>query len=300
MKKSDVYNPEVIAQVAAKFICNNHIQPIEKASVIGGFAVSFRVAGEYTLDALQKGSAAKGHDILEKTIKPSSIKNSYGNDAVEKWKMVKQAKLTGYVGHWRDNQLCGIYIANSNVSGSFSPHKIYPINMQSLETLESSLVALHAIDNWTALPYTGDYDIHDMITFRGAGRPRTVLANSHEEKLIIDTINREIAKVDTSRPFNLIENNVVRHGPQVNYPSYMIQSEAESVAQNNGFCGAVARPGDFPLAICDRSKWSIINNIKELEEYYRSVGAQIKEAWSCLGVRNYQDTGGGMVKLGRK
>jgi insecticidal toxin complex protein TccC len=291
---------DVKEEVAAEFVWRGHMSAIEEASKKGKFAVSFRASGKYTINALERGAAAKGHDILEKTIKPASIGKFYGENAEAKWKMVEQAGLSGYVGHWRDNELAGVYMHSRHPLGEAVHNSIYPIDMRSQATLDQSLTTLHSAENWTAQPYTGDYDTHDMITFRGAGRPRTVLVNSLEEKLIIDAINREVAKVDTNRPFDAIEHNVVRHGPQVNFSSYMMAHEADEVSAHNGFLGAVARPGEFPLAMCDRGTWNIINNLAELELFYQSVGARIKETWAEDGERTYQDTSKSMVKLGRR
>ncbi|HFK7999318.1 TPA: hypothetical protein ACG0J4_004937, partial [Escherichia coli] len=101
--------------------------------------------------------------------------------------------------------------------------------------------------------------------------------NSMEEKMIINAINMEVSKIDPHRPFNSVEYNVVRHGPQVNFSSYMLAHESQNVVGNNGFLGSVARPGEFPIAMCDRGTWQIIYNLRELTDFYNSIGARIKE-----------------------
>ncbi|HBC0813175.1 TPA: hypothetical protein IHN84_004778, partial [Escherichia coli] len=263
-------------------------------------AVSFRAAGEYTLEAIAKGAAAKGHNILEKTIKPSSIEKVYGEMAKEKWNMLKQAGLTGYVGHWERNELKGIYMSSCHSLDNFAQYHIYPIDMRTQATLDKSIDSLRLSKNWEVQLFTGDYDTHDMITFRGAGRPRSVLVNSMEEKMIINAINMEISKIDPHRPFNSVEYNVVRHGPQVNFSSYMLAHESQNVVDNNGFLGSVARPGEFPIAMCDRGTWEIICNLRELTDFYDSIGARIKETWIENGERVFQETSNGMVRLGRR
>ncbi|AWK41553.1 Insecticial toxin [Photorhabdus laumondii subsp. laumondii] len=269
-------------EVKEKFIWEGHweghMEAIEKASILGNFAVSFRAAGKPTLEALGKGAAAKGHDILEKTIKPGSIEKAYPeNEASDVIKKVREAGIEGYVGHWNKEtgRLEGIYMSsghglpNGQVNG-----KIYPID---LNNLEASLAPLKEKKNWAALPFTGDYDMHDMISF--TTQPHSVPSNSSEEKKIIDRINEYIAKSDSNRPFEDIEHNVIRHGPQVSYPAFAMDKEKKEIKERGGIVKAVAEPGEFPVAIVSKGKWTIANNINELEQFYNSIGAKMKASW---------------------
>lgn len=300
MKKKHYTYLDIKLTVASSFVWAGHMSAIETAARKGRFAVSFRAAGKYTLEAIAKGAAAKGHNILEKTIKPSSIEKVYGEMAKEKWNMLKQAGLTGYVGHWERNELKGIYMSSCHSLDNCAQYHIYPIDMRTQATLDKSIDSLRLSKNWEVQLFTGDYDTHDMITFRGAGRPRSVLVNSMEEKMIINAINMEVSKIDPHRPFNSVEYNVVRHGPQVNFSSYMLAHESQNVVDNNGFLGSVARPGEFPIAMCDRGTWQIIYNLWELTAFYDSIGARIKETWIENGERVFQETSNGMVRLGRR
>ncbi|MEI2453830.1 hypothetical protein ABU614_10710 [Lysobacter firmicutimachus] len=289
---------DVIGQVEREFVTPQHRAAIEEASRKGNFAVSFRAAGAATLAALDQGAAAKGHDILEKTIKPSSIAKAYPENSAEMLQKVRDAGIEGYVGHWdkASGELKGLYLSSGHGLGDQVKDKIYPLDMNRLD---ESLSALKAQPDWKALPFTGDYDMHDMLTFRGAGRPHTPLVGSKEEKQIIDKINEEVAKVDGRRPFRDTEHNVIRHGPQVNFPSYMIDHEASVVKKDGGFVGAVAKPGEFPVAFVNRGKWAVLNNAQELSEYYTKSGAVLKETWKPDGVRSFADADKpGMVKFG--
>ena len=69
-----------------------------------------------------------------------------------------------------------------------------------------------------------------------------------------------------------------------------------------GVIGAVARPGEFPLAAVRRNTWTIINDVEQLALYYISLGAVIKESWRPDGVRHFVDQPGrpGIVALGRR
>ncbi|MCP1489935.1 insecticidal toxin complex protein TccC [Pseudomonas fluorescens] len=279
-------------RISEEFVWFGHMKALEDASRKGNFAVSFRSAGKATLGAIAKGAAAKGHNILEKTIKKSSIEKAYGADkAPSLLAKLKAAGIEGYVGHWDNMGLAGIYLSGVN------EHDM-PILPIDINNLEASLAPLKTHANWSTMPFTGDYDMHDLITFRGAGRPRTVLADSKEEKDIIDMMNRYVAAADPGRPFDIKQRNVIRHGPQVNFLSHMLASEPEVVANFGGLLGAVARPGEFPVAMLDRGQWTTLNNIEQLDSYYTLVGARIKESWKPGGVRIFK--GDDIVNLGRK
>ncbi|WP_347254758.1 hypothetical protein [Leminorella grimontii] len=286
-----------LTEIAENFILMRHMAAISEAAKRGNFCVSFREAGPCTINALHYGAKAKGHDILEKTIKPSSLRSKYKDpkEYEAMLKLVEKLEIIGYVGHWDDTGLIGIYVGDVSktpIAHAVSNGILDLTNPENIDLLRSQ-------QDWKSLPYTGDYDAHDMITFRGAGRPRTVMVNSKEEKDIIDSINRQVAKVDSARPFYSIEHNVVRHGAQVNFSSYMLSHEKDVVDREGGFIGAVARPGEFPLAVCDRGNWFIIRDIYQLEAFYGSIGAQIKETWSTKGTRTYCDTKNGRVRYGR-
>ncbi|WP_028944759.1 hypothetical protein [Pseudomonas vranovensis] len=285
------------ARVAREFISIKHMSAIERASTKGNFAISFRSAGVATIKALENGAAAKGHNILEKTIKESSLAKYYpAARARELLQVLRQAGLEGYVGHWDRTGLVGVYLSGQLEEDA----SIQPIDVNNLPSSLNRLKAKHA--DWQKKAFTGDYDAHDIITFRGAGRPRTVLAGSHEEKLIIDLINREVALDDNARPFAVRQYNVVRHGPQVNFWSFMVAHEKNHMSKAGGVVGAVARPGEFPVAAVRKNTWTIINNVEELALYYKSLGAVIKESWRPEGVRDFVDQSErpGIVKLGRR
>jgi len=283
-------------RVAREFISELHMEAIERATVIGNFSISFRAAGRATIRALERGAAAKGHNILEKTIKESSLAKAYpAPEARRILQQIRAAGLEGFVGHWDNTGLVGIYLSGAEENDK----TIYDIDVGDLE---NSLVELKRRDNWQKIAFTGDYDAHDIITFRGAGRPRTVMAGSTEERQVIDCINREIARCDENRPFLVKQYNVMRHGPQVNYLAYMLSHEKANIKQTGGVVGAVARPGDFPIAAVRKTTWTIIHDINQLAAYYKSLGAVMKESWQPGGERLYVDNPAvpGIVNLGWK
>lgn len=179
-------DPEMMERISSTFILKDHIKAIEKASIEGKFAVTFREAGKATLDKLKLGAAAKGHDILEKTIKESSVRKSYKEKSEEALRWIKNAQIEGYVGHWDKNTglLKGIYLSES-IEGAKKlednrdknqPTQFYwPVDTASEHSLKESLQGLKARKDWEKISFTGDYDMHDMITFRN-GKARTVMS----------------------------------------------------------------------------------------------------------------------------
>ena len=288
-------------EVSKSFVVDRHIQAIGMAAKKMNFAVSIRDSGESTLRCLKLGAAAKGHDILEKTIKPSSLNTAYSKNNNDVFNMIKEAKIDGYVGHWAaDGHLIGIYMGpeaedetkNSSLASALlkteSGKSYYPVDM---ENLEESLVTLKSSENWGSIPFTGDYDLHDMISYSGvraqAGQ------NSAEEKRILLAINASIVPVDPQmRPVDSEHKNVVRHGPQNNFVAHMLSAEGE-----RSFPGAVAMPS-FPLAMCDRGDWSIINDIAQLRQFHSNRGLRLKVTWD-KPEEHFESVGGGQVSLRR-
>lgn len=127
-------------RVAKEFVSRKHMNAIERASTKGNFAISFRSAGVATILALEKGAAAKGHNILEKTIKESFLTKVYpAIRARELLKILRQAGLEGYVGHWDATGLVGVYL-----SGKLEEDKsIQAIDVNNLEKSLDALKTMH-------------------------------------------------------------------------------------------------------------------------------------------------------------
>ena len=287
--------------VSASYVVDQHIKAIGIAAQTIKFAVTFRESGESTLRCLKLGAAAKGHDILEKTIKASSLQAGYGEHAAEQFCLLKHAAIDGYVGHWDErHQLLGIYMgpeAQAANKRSALAHALrctdtnkpfYPLDMNNLE---ASLSTLKEVPNWESLPYTGDYDLHDMISYDGHRGP--VVAGSEEERKIIAALNAAVGRADPKlRPVASRHKNVVRHGPQQSFVAHMLYNEGRRMMS-----AAVAKPS-FPLAMCDRGEWSIIKSQQELQSYYDRNKMALKVTWQSSDV-HFEDHQDGNVSLRR-
>lgn len=283
-KHVDVINDkDIIRKIEAEFISSDHRIAIEDASIDGKFIASFRAAGTHTLERLKDGSAAKGHDILEKSIKESSISAYYKENYTEIFNRLNNRQLLGFVGHWDVGGLKGIYITIS-IDGYTIKNKgkdVYPIDVSSDYKLDKSIAHLKSIPSWRSYVYTGDYDLHDLITLR-SGRPRTVLVSGGkyeygvrvEEDNIINLINDKVNAIDKARK-NRHTHYVIQHGPQVNYVSYMKEYEPHLPLVES-----VANPGEFPVALVNKGVWTIVEDLKGLNEYYSVVCTVMKHSWA--------------------
>ncbi len=278
---------EARKSVGEAFVHPLHMPVFEKISLKENIAMSVREAGIYTISALGEGAAAKGHNILDKTIKPSSLKSIYGDKAGSILELAKSSGFVGRVGKSDASGIKGIYAHNRPVGED----AVYPVSLQN--TFDNDLV-----NAWTKFkiitPYTGDYDMHDIIKFSN-GKGYVPSAESSEEREVKDLINKGVAEVDPSRPFESISMNVIRHGPQVNFVPYMWEHEQDKVVKDNGYLGVVARPGPFPVAMVHQGEWTIFDNSKELFNFYKSTNTPIPEHWS----QDFVDRGNGMVAIPR-
>ncbi|RXZ38793.1 Insecticial toxin [Oxalobacteraceae bacterium CAVE-383] len=250
----------------------------EKAHCI----ISFRDAGEATLEKLAFGAPAKGHDILEKTIKDGSIRKNYPSAQADTiLAALKKAGLLGYVGHWdkQTGALLGIYMGPAHSLDDRVSDGIYKIDITMIDDGDSyridmdkfnaSLAPLTAQENWRALPFTGDYDLHDMISL--IGQRSTVPSNSREEKRIINAVNEKIAAADPHRRGKSVKYNTVRHGPQVSYVAFALERKETIVPS--------VAAADFPLAFVHKGEWTIVRNAEEHLAYYRKIKMNMKASW---------------------
>ncbi|HEN3646127.1 TPA: RHS repeat-associated core domain-containing protein, partial [Yersinia enterocolitica] len=270
-------------QVAKAFVHSSHMPVLEQISREHNIAISVREAGTYTIKALEVGAAAKGHNILEKTIKPGSLKNAYGAQAASVLKRTKSIGVVGMVGAWNNDGIYGIHVHN-NIA---NVDHIVPIDLQNPQ---NNTDFKKFVKDGLITPYTGDYDMHDIIRFH-AHQGAVPKAESAEETEVKNLINQGVGRVDINRPADNIAMNVIRHGPQVNFVPYMWEHEQDKVVKDNGYLGIVARPGPFPIAMVHQGQWGIFDNTEELFRFYKDSNTPLPEHWA----QEFQDRGNGNV-----
>jgi hypothetical protein len=268
-------------RVAEEFVLKLHMPAIEKACRLGHFMVSIRNTGKASLDKLKLGAPAKGHNILEKTIKEGSICKNYPPQQAEAlMNAMKNADLLGYVGHWDKitGALLGVYVAPNHQLGDRVVGGIYKFDLQFLEgtdridieRLHASLAALKEQGNWQAKIFTGDYDMHDMIDLHG--RRGTVPSDSPQERRIISRLNKEIVDADKQLLGMPPEYNRLRHGSQDSYLGNTLAKKEPVVPE-------VAKTS-FPVAFCYNGEWTIVENTEEHLAFYRENDINMKNTWN--------------------
>jgi hypothetical protein len=376
---------ETEREVTRSFVLPDHLKAISMAARRKNIAISFREAGAVTLMRILAGAPTKGHDMLEKTIKDSSVREDFKTRAA--------VRLAESAGHWEDGVLKGVYLnpefakgvrasdpgAGRKLKARLQTHEgrpYYPVDASRLEEslrdlravtgweempatddpglrlaaklgdadraeawmkearaegieayvgprengvlkglyvspevldfaegrnspaemklkslletrdgksyfpvdtdrLAESLVALKDVKGWERLIFTGDYDLHDMISFTAHASP--VPSDSDQEKGILEFINSGVTAVDENRPAGAKHLRVVQHGPQYNYVAFTLVNESRQALVK-----AVADPS-FPLAMCDRGEWMFIRDQAELETFYKDRGVHMKATWLKAG-----------------
>lgn len=297
------------AVVREGFLAAKHVRAISIALETMNAGCSFRVAGEHTLKRIGEGAEAKGHDTLEKTLKPATVDALYSpTTAKSVWKTAEAADITGYVTTLypdRSGMLhMGQGVARLDVSdvpaeeelidrlGYAGTNRALPIDLKDLESLKASLQPLKDVRDWKTLPLTGDYDLHDMFSL--TGRRSTVPSGSTEETAIIDAINAAISTVDPDRrPAGDRNRRLVQHGPQVNYVAFMLNEEPTSVLNQH-----VAAPS-FPVAMyVANTGWKIVRDHTELANEYKKNGVNLKQTWTPRGSLSIPSTRQSSLSIG--
>jgi hypothetical protein len=254
-------------KIINQYILEKDIEAISTSTKEQKIAISFRDTGIDSLKRLNEGAGAKGHSILEKTIKDKTLEGC-ASDAVK--------GLKGFVAVWKSKEdragfpIKGLYLTDEGVKdlkNTDFKDKVKEKDKQPyLEISENDVPSIKALKNWQTFFFTGDYDTHDLVSFESY-RDQQVLADSDREKNIIDTLNKRMGEVGK-------EYKRIQHGPQVNYIAHMVSEEKEKP-----IVPPVAN-ASFPLAMCNQGKWCIIKGINELREWYKENGINIKNTWS--------------------
>lgn len=268
---------EVEREIGETFMLPAHLVAIAEVARIMNVAVSFRPAGEQTLKRLAAGARPKPHDLSDKTIKPDALAGVYvdRHEAERRMAQMRRHDLDGYVGHYGDGALDGVYIAHTAPGMSALPLKPAPeapgwmyLPVDHDHPGESLTRLHHTADREGGL-VTGDYDMHDAINMSGARGP----LGEGQEAGLMSGINRSVATVDPRRPIDQPWMSVVQHGPQYNYLAHMRNQEPGARIDER-----VARPS-LPVAMCDRGTWLIIRTEAQLKQFYGDRGIKGKRGW---------------------
>ncbi|RQS15866.1 hypothetical protein [Burkholderia sp. Bp8998] len=280
------------------FMLAEHVRAVSIAMRTMNAGCSFCHAGEWTLRKIAAGAEAKGHDTLDKTLKPSSISGAFPSDTAQRiLRDAENANILGYVATLNAETQSGALVMGRKVAGfevSEEPEKEalgaaleYGSNGKQqyhvdFSNVDASLETLKAVKDWEQLPLTGDYDLHDLFSL--AGQPHTVPSNSPEESFLIDAINAAISAADSSRrPRSDPSMNLVKHGPQVNYVAYTKAEESGTQLKRT-----VAEPR-FPLAMyVAKFGWTIVKDKEQLIDMYTKCNVAMKQTWTPRGSQSFE------------
>lgn len=223
---------------AEGYLLKEDAKSIETYAEANQIMVTFRSAGAATLDQLKKGAAAKGHDILDKTIKakslglPDNASKNQLNETLSKAMNAQSSSTTfvwdligGFVGSWRDKIPTGLYLSKMGWEESLKEawgnsscmtikdsknvhHKVLKLN-GTWDTIQG--LANQYKEHFPRLFYTGDYDIHDLARV-GNITSSIIPSDSPDEGFIIKTMNEVIYNglADDSNPQNKIRQDSMK------------------------------------------------------------------------------------------
>ena len=177
----------------------HHAKAVAKTAK-DAYTVFFRDAGEHTLRRIVQGCPTKGHEILDKTLKDSSLKKT----PEETKDFIKKHDLYGFVG---------VYDKKGNPIGIRSIDGIIPFTSNMGEKLKKVKEL-----------YTGDYDMLDLLNKRNRvvsqGGQSSIKGTEHYfMKTVNDEINRPTVDEDI-KPRWHDRWCMVRHGAQALWPTY--------------------------------------------------------------------------------
>jgi hypothetical protein len=297
-KKHGAKGPdEMYRLLTATYILPSDIISIGNVAKTHNIAVSVRESGKHTLAKLAKGAGAKGHDILEKTIKESSLGIASFDQYAEGAELPKNCLpwMIGLVAKWEDNgsKILGLHLtpegikafdaaskaASESNSGSSPFHvedKVLRLDNEDKRRAVDRFIGENETKGipWERYFYTGDYDLHDMVSF--TSQRSTIPSESFQEKTVLKCLNEQIAKDNGHMPY-LSEHPYqrVRHGPQVNYIAHSLDVEPKEKIK---IIRAVADMTP-PVAMCDRGRWSVLSTKEAIRKWYEDNRLKIKITW---------------------
>ncbi|MET8975478.1 DUF4157 domain-containing protein [Streptomyces sp. NPDC004539] len=300
-----------------------HWAPIAAVCQKYHYTIAVRETGEYSIKRIAEGAKPKPHTILEKSIKPGSVKKEYGAgskrpdtnlDEVLAW--LAQEDLDGFVGHWGDAGLEGLRIDDPPqsvldlgiVQTGPDDEQYVPITLLedggggALATLKT------AVPNWKTLLYTGDYDLHEAYSWMGAGAGGGQIAEASDAKVHLlnrlnagvanssDTpVKREGKSVKGAHGLHMEDSPyaMFQHGDQATYRmNQVLEAEATGMKPVVAkLVKAVATESDEPMGWCRWGQWYVTMDKTEHAALRKKWGLVTPNTWSDEDVRRTEENG---------
>lgn len=199
-----------IHAAAVRCVCESH-----------NYSISFRNAGQNTLERIRQGHPCKGHLILDKSIKQKGTEWTYRYDDISRF-----AGLIGYKDESNDEP---------NDEPNVEPNDKPNDKLSGLWKLDETTgkAIQQPIENYNEdkTYYTGDYDMHDLLKFNGERYCR-IVADTPDEHSAIDYFNLEMTRNegetdrkkivhDYSQRTTQSAYSLIRHGAQTSYMCFL-------------------------------------------------------------------------------
>ncbi|WP_407705605.1 DUF4157 domain-containing protein [Streptomyces niveiscabiei] len=286
-----------------------HWAPIAAVCKKYHYTIAVRETGEFSIRRIAEGAKPKPHTILEKSIKPSSVRKEYGREgsqadpeAVLAW--LAQEDLDGFVGHWGQGGLLGVRVDDPSqevldlgiVETGARGEEYVPITVLAPGG-GPQLTALRGVPNWQTYLYTGDYDLHEAYSLMGGMRGGGQIAEASQQK--VNLLNRLNAGVANSSAVPVRREGTARleghglhmedsayamfqHGDQATYRmNQYLEAQAEGMRPVVAkLVKAVATESDEPMGWCRWGQWYVTMNKDEHKLLRKQWGLTVPNSWT--------------------
>lgn len=301
-----------------EYVMEKDIPVIRKYCMDKSYAISFRRAGRYTIDKLGKGAAAKGHHILEKSIKEKTIDNE------EHFRSLPE-EVKGLVGYWYADEEAESGESKEKEQTLQGVERLMGLQMsqQGLKKLMLSRVPKRAIKEQAVSFAVLDEVIERALsseeknnfpreTSRVNQRLRSLRLVAYaisknifaysdfitgdydlHDLIYIDRIKERSGGIRmpsaavkdglnealNGRRTSHSEFDRIQHGPQADYSNYIMAHRREDFKSQLMRADVSGAPPE-PVAMCGPDGiWYIIDNRADLKEFYKKHGIKIELVW---------------------
>jgi len=291
---------------------DEHWAPIAAVCKKYHYTIAVRETGEYSIRRLAEGAKPKPHTILEKSVKPGSVKKEYGagskrpeQDLGQVLAWLAQEDLDGFVGHWGDAGLEGVRIDDPPqsvldlgiVQTGPGNEQYVPVTLLQPGGGDALTTLKTAVPNWKTLLYTGDYDLHEAYSWMGAMKGGGQIAEASDAKVhLLNRLNAGVAnssddpvrrsgravKGDHGLHMKNSAYAMFQHGDQATYRmNQILEAQAEGMRPVVAkLVEAVATESNEPMGWCRWGQWYVTMNTDEHKLLREKWGLVTPNTWS--------------------
>jgi hypothetical protein len=302
-ERTEIYNKFTRREGKLKeIVWEGHLEAIADVCKKHKYTIAIRETGPLSIKRIAQGAKAKPHTILEKSIKESSLKKGYANQAKTILNKLQTLDLDGFVGHWDDNgQLIGIRVDKipRNIKRRFklivkyeNNYAFVPLDLTK-DDGGKAIRKLKTTPDWKNYLYTGDYDLHEVYSAQSGGGQ--IPEATPEKVKLLSRLNQGIqqqgensqmrggeAKLDDKTNTIHVSGDyaMFQHGDQATYRmNQHLEAKAleEKVAK---LVQAVATESDEPIAWCRNGNWFVTLNKLEHDVFRTQHKLKKPHTWT--------------------